>query len=83
MPISVRLPPRVEQELAEYCASHKLTRSQAVKRALDGLLDQSAASSGVYKSSLRFRGSDQSPGDVARNSKRLLREYFRNKTSLG
>ena len=35
MPISVRLPPRVEQRLAEYCAHTKLTRSEAIKRALD------------------------------------------------
>src|SRR5258706_166012 len=39
MPISVRLPPRVEQKLAEYCASHKVSRSEAVKQALDRLLE--------------------------------------------
>ena len=38
MPISVRLTPRVEQRLADYCVSHKLTKSQAVKHALEHML---------------------------------------------
>jgi len=42
MPISVRLPPRVEQKLAEYCVSHKVSRSEAVKQALDRLLEAGA-----------------------------------------
>ena len=32
--VTVRLPPRVEQELAEYCAKRRLTKSEAVKQAL-------------------------------------------------
>lgn len=83
MPISVRLPPRVEQELAQYCASNKLTKSEAVKRALEQLFAQAPESPGAYRASARFRGSDKTPGNVARNSKRLLREYFRNKGALG
>jgi hypothetical protein len=42
MPISVRLPPRVEQQLADYCVSHKITKSEAVKRALLQMLEQSS-----------------------------------------
>jgi len=83
MPISVRLPPRVEQKLADYCVSHKVTKSEAVKRALERLFDQSGTPSDVYKASAAFRGCDKTPGDVARHSRRLLRERFRNKTSLG
>jgi len=83
MPISVRLPPRVEQKLADYCVSHKVTKSEAVKRALEHLFDQSGTASNAYKASAAFRGCDKTPGDVARHSKRLLRERFRNKTSLG
>lgn len=83
MPISVRLPPRVERKLADYCVSHKVTKSEAVKRALEHLFDQSGAPSNAYRASAGFRGSDKTPGDVARHSKRLLRERFRNKTSLG
>lgn len=83
MPISVRLPPRVEQELAQYCASNKLTKSEAVKRALKQLFAQAPASPGAYAASAAYRGSDKTPGDVARHSKRLLRERFRGKRALG
>ena len=83
MPISVRLPPRVEQKLAEYCVSHKVTRSKAVKLALEQLFAQSPSSPDPYRASAKFRGSDKRPGSVAMNSKKILREYFRNKPSLG
>ena len=38
MTLTVRLPQRVEQELAEYCAKRRLTKSEAVKLALEELL---------------------------------------------
>ena len=82
MPISVRLPPRVEQKLAEYCVSHKVTRSEAVKQALDRLLE-----TGSEKPSPWELGADifarhervKPTEDLARHSKRLLRERFRGK----
>ena len=83
VPISVRLPHRVEQELEAYCVSHKVTKSEAVKRALMQLLATSKDSTTSYALAKRFIGSDKRPGDVARHSKRLLREHFRSKTSLG
>lgn len=83
MTLSVRIPDKVEQELAEYCAKHRVTKSEAVKRALEQLLDKTGAPPDVYKASAKFRGSDKRPGDVARHSKRLLREHFRNRGSLG
>ena len=83
MPISVRLPPRVEQKLAEYCVSQKVTKSEAVKRALEGLFAQAPLSPDPYRASAKFRGSDKRPGNVAMNSKKFLREHFRNKSSLG
>ena len=83
MPISVRLPSRVEQQLSDYCASHKVTKSEAVKRALEHLFARSGAPSNAYQASAGFRGSDKTVGDVARHSKRLLRQRFRNRTSLG
>ena len=83
MPISVRLPPRVEQKLAEYCVSQKVTKSEAVKRELEGLFAQVPLTPDAYRASAKFRGSDQRPGSVARNSKAVLRAHFRNKTSLG
>jgi hypothetical protein len=79
MPISVRLPPRVEQQLADYCARAKLTKSEAVKLALERLFEQDPKPSGISPAAKRFIGSDKSPGSVARDSKRLLREHFRGK----
>ena len=79
MPISVRLPPRIEQKLADYCVSHKVSKSEAVKRALDKLLDHASNPSGSFAAARRFIGSDKRPGNVARHTKRLLRERFRSK----
>lgn len=82
MPISVRLPPRVEQKLAEYCVSHKVTKSEAIKHALEQLLEvaQDKASPfdlgrEFFERNLRTRPTR----DVARNTKRLLAEHFRAK----
>lgn len=83
MPISVRLPPRVEQELAKYCASNKLTKSEAVKRALQQLFAQAPQVPNAYLASAKYRGSDKRTGDVARRSKQLLLEHFRGKGKLG
>jgi predicted DNA-binding protein len=74
MPISVRLSPRVEQRLAQYCASEKVTKSEAVKRALEALFRDRESPIAVSASARRFIGSDKRPGDVARHTKRLLRE---------
>ena len=79
MPISVRLPPRVEQQLAAYCAHAKLTKSEAVKRALERLFESEATPAAANPAAKRFVGSDKRGGDVARQSKRLLREHFRGK----
>ena len=83
MPISVRLPSGVEQKLAEYCVSHEVTKSEAVKRALEELFAQTPLSPDSYRASAKFRGSDKRPGNVAMNSKKILREHFRKKSSLG
>lgn len=79
MPISVRLPPRVEQKLADYCVSHKVTKSEAVKRALEQLLDRKPVPLSDDPYAKKFMGSDPRPGDIARHTKRLLRERFRGK----
>ncbi len=73
MTISVRLPPRVEQKLAEYCVDQKVTKSEAVKRALEQLLAGAPVALDEDVLFRKFLGSDARPGDVARQSKRLLR----------
>ncbi len=77
MTLTVRLPDRVEQKLAEYCVTHGVTKSEAVKVALEQLLRTSAQ--GKAGGDHPFVGSDTNPGDVARHTKRLLREHFRGK----
>jgi hypothetical protein len=77
MPLSVRLPPRVEQELASYCEARKLTRSEAVKRAIEAMLHAPGDAASAWELGRGFIGSDPRAGEVARHSKRLLRERFR------
>ena len=82
MPISVRLPPRVEQKLAEYCVSHKVTKSEAVKRALVQMLEAKAGRESPYELGREFfeRNLRAKPTqDIARHTKRLLIEHFRGK----
>jgi len=82
MPLTVRLPHRIEQELAEYCAKHRLTKSVAVKQALANLLAASAGKPGAYDLGKDLFGpqTDAAPTeDIARHSARLLRERFRGK----
>lgn len=82
MTISVRLPPRVEQKLAEYCVSHKVTKSEAVKRALEQMLEANAGKPSPYELGREFfvRNERTKPTkDIARHLKRLLIEHFRGK----
>jgi hypothetical protein len=82
MPISVRLPPRVEQKLADYCVSHKVTKSEAVKRALEELLKGRERKLSPYEIGRKIfeRNMRAKPTqDDARHSKRLLIEHFRGK----
>lgn len=82
MTLTVRLPDRVEQELAEYCTRHRLSKSEAVKLALDKLLAAGADKRSAYDLGKDLFGPHtdaKSTEDIARNSKRLLREHFRGK----
>ena len=74
MTLTVRLPERVEQDLAEYCVAHGVSKSEAVKRALEQLLQ--IPDNGGADLNHAFVGCDAAPGDVARHTKRLLREHF-------
>jgi hypothetical protein len=79
MPISVRLPPRVEQKLADYCVAQKVTKSEAVKRALETMLEGKAIPLSSDPFFQKFIGSDPRPGDIARHTKQLLRQPGRRK----
>lgn len=82
MTLTVRLTERVEQDLAQYCIKHRVSKSGAVKLALDQLLAASAEKPSPYDLGKDLFGphTDATPADdAARNSKRLLREHFRGK----
>jgi len=46
--LTARIPPRVEQKLAEYCVRHGVTRTGAVVRALEDYLDRKSGDSDAY-----------------------------------
>jgi hypothetical protein len=46
--ITARIPPRVEEKLAEYCAKRGATRTEAIVRALDEYLDRDAGGASPY-----------------------------------
>jgi hypothetical protein len=46
--VNARLPRRVEQKLAEYCAKRGVKRSEAVVRALDQYLDGETGGANAY-----------------------------------
>lgn len=74
MTLTVRLPPRVEQDLAEYCTRQRVTKSEAVKLALERLL----RATGAAPSRHPYIGGDKGDGsDVSGNVKAALRARFR------
>ena len=46
--ITARIPPRVEQKLADYCAKRGVTRTDAVVKALDQFLDRDAGGASAF-----------------------------------
>lgn len=46
--ITARIPPRVEEKLAEYCAKRGTTRTEAIVRALDEYLDKDSGGASPY-----------------------------------
>jgi hypothetical protein len=83
MTLSVRVPLRVEQELAEYCAKNKVSKSEAVNRALEEFLAAKKGTPSPYElgSDLFGPQTDDAPSeDIARHSKHLLRERVRGRS---
>lgn len=83
MTLTVRLPFKVEQELARYCVERKVTKSAAVKQALDSLLQNDAVRTkpSPYELGIDLFGTpprnQAEAEDVALHSKRLLRQHVR------
>jgi len=80
MTVTVRLPSVLEEELAQYCAERRLTRSEAIKQAISRLVTAERDAPAAYDLGRDLFGpeTDLAPtSDVAANTKRLLRERFR------
>jgi hypothetical protein len=78
MTLTVRLPPHVEEELKQYCVARRISKSGAVKQALARLLSEVPAGAAPFDLGKDGFGTDASPrGDIARHTKRLIRERFR------
>jgi hypothetical protein len=79
--INARIPPRVEEKLAEYCAKRGTTRTEAIVRALDVYLDNEAGGESAYSlvaDLIPSRGAKEIQSDNARN---LARKAFRGRRS--
>lgn len=75
--VNARIPPRVEQKLAEYCVRSGLTRSETVVRALDGYLNQASGGDSAYSLAADLiprRGTSAIRSDKVRE---LARKAFR------
>lgn len=46
--VNARIPPRVEQKLADYCARSGASRTEVVVRALDQYLDHASGGQSAY-----------------------------------
>ena len=81
MPVSVRLPESIERQLAAYCKAHRISKSEAVKKALDLFLADNADRPTPYElGQAGFGADDKHEGNIARQSKTLLRDKFRGQT---
>ncbi len=75
--LTARIPPRVEQKLAEYCARQGVTRTEALVRALDAYLNRKSGTVNGYALAadlIPARGARKLQSSQVRN---LARQAFR------
>jgi len=77
MSLSTRLPTILQERLAAYCQSHGLSEDQAIEQAIRQLLGDTAQPTAYDLGAEGFGADRTNSGDIARNSKKLLREHFR------
>ncbi len=75
--INARVPPRVEQKLAEYCAKRGITRTEAVVRALDHYLDREAGGASPYSLAVDLIPRRGAKRIQSANVRELARKAFR------
>jgi Arc/MetJ-type ribon-helix-helix transcriptional regulator len=80
MTLTVRLPLRVEQQLAEYCVTRKVSKSEVVKEALGALLAQTRSAPAAYALGKDlFNADDTSEKQHIAYSKENLRAIVRSR----
>ena len=78
MNLSIDLPKVLQEQLMSYCHTHGVTENEAVQTALHQFLSNDTASPTPYELGVEGFGADHThSGDIARNTKNLLRERFR------
>jgi len=76
MHLSIHLPQSMEQALNSYCA-HAISQDQAIAQALEQFLSALDQKPSAYELGKAGFGADEThAGDIARNSKQLLRQKF-------
>jgi hypothetical protein len=75
--LTARIPPRVEQKLAEYCAKHGVTRTDATVRALDAYLDSQAGGGDAYALAADLIPKQGAPKLQSKAVRKLARGAFR------
>lgn len=75
--VNARVPLRVEQKLAEYCAKHGVTRTEAVVRALDAYLDREAGGVDAYSLAADLIPKQGIRAIQSKDVRRLARRAFR------
>jgi hypothetical protein len=79
--INARIPPRVEEKLAEYCAKRGVTRTQAVLHALDQYLDKETGGASLYSLAADLIPAQGAPDLQSGNVRELARKAFRGSRS--
>ena len=79
--LNARLPLRVEQKLAEYCAKRGVKRSEAVVRALDDYLDRETGGANAYSLAADLIPSKGIKEVQADNVRELAHKAFRGSRS--
>lgn len=75
--INARLPQRIEQKLADYCAKQGVTKSEAVVRALDRYLNEQGASVDAYSLAVDLIPEQGVPALQSDDVRSLARRAFR------
>lgn len=77
MNLTIELPQALNEQLASYCHAHSITENEAVQCALHRLLNDSFSPTPYELGTEGFGADHTHSGDIARNTKHLLRERFR------